>query len=1099
MKKSFSPREFLEARRPEQFSDTIQEEEAPPLDRSMLEYHLGSLTNRGEENPFAEFARLLAQKEICPNLLPQTGPTGGGDSKVDSETFPVADQLSMVWYQGIGREAASERWAFAFSAKKAWQDKVKSDIEKIVKTGRGYVKGFFVTNQYVPDKKRAALEDDLKLKHGLEVRILDLTWILDKVFTNHHEALAIEALRMAISPRKQSKPGPQDLQRQRHLEEVEARIQAEIQLGKPGGLLVDDCIKAATLARGLGRPRTEVDGLFARSQRVAKEYGTQHQQLVAIYDCAWTAYWWHEDYKLLADLYAAAETLVEGSQNAYELELLSNLWKCLRTATGMGKIDGAALPPRTEKLMAELERLSKEEGHPSASLQARTLLLTTRLQTALLENGEIDPILLELQEIVRECDGLIGYPFEPLVGIVSELGQFLGNRPAYEQLFETITQAASKRKGDVTAARMLVTRGAQQLTAERPYEAICSLGRALSRLYTNESRQDATYALYLIGCAYERVGLLWAARGATLCGASIAAREFLTHGEATPQQAICLKRLKWLEIQHGRLPHVLAWHEVHQAVWSKLIPGGYTAMKDADFEDEARFNGVLGLLFLKAELEQIKELARIPDILDYLDLHGSASALRFALGHNAELPEKISKSGDDDAARQFFTQWCDQPASHELKGRLKTGRADSLTLVSHVLGCRITVDSQNIHPCIELAESLLAVIESLLSTGIHQQIVAREPLLTFKICLSDSGASPFSFSLIEHDGRPHFDVKCREFSPHCMSSEKQKEIKEKLFELVATVLASTFRFGDLDETLTTLIRDELALERSINFTSSFVTMANILGPSPKVKLSDWEYPNAREYPLTRPHLWDHGVKASGSQASSSSDNNPALGETRTDPRDVEKMRHTQIATLSLIREPLWNRADWSGVGFIGKLDGSELPIMALIFKNEALARQIFSQWRTELGAEDVKELLRVTIIRGISKTNPSAYRIVLGVNPEATLSVGDIQQIAMVSRMHTMEPISSQNSDAFLTSHVNAGKYILACGVLANNSNQIKLLLENQIRKTQLNVRDAWRIGVNDLDSAGIREDDDPIVPSDNDAAPVLELLQLKKSRGRNL
>jgi site-specific recombinase XerC len=35
-------------------------------------------TSRSQEVKFERFARRLAEREICPNLLPQTGPTGGG-------------------------------------------------------------------------------------------------------------------------------------------------------------------------------------------------------------------------------------------------------------------------------------------------------------------------------------------------------------------------------------------------------------------------------------------------------------------------------------------------------------------------------------------------------------------------------------------------------------------------------------------------------------------------------------------------------------------------------------------------------------------------------------------------------------------------------------------------------------------------------------------------------------------------------------------------------------------------------------------------------------------------------------------------------------
>src|SRR3954447_24842220 len=142
MTKPVSPKEFLKRRRPSSFSDS-ETVTTQVLDRLTFEYILDTITSRNEETPFENFARELSKREICPNILPHTGPTGGGDSKVDAETYPVADGLSLAWYTGIGREAANERWAFAFSAKEKWRTKVQSDVGKIAKTNRGYVKAFF--------------------------------------------------------------------------------------------------------------------------------------------------------------------------------------------------------------------------------------------------------------------------------------------------------------------------------------------------------------------------------------------------------------------------------------------------------------------------------------------------------------------------------------------------------------------------------------------------------------------------------------------------------------------------------------------------------------------------------------------------------------------------------------------------------------------------------------------------------------------------------------------------------------------------------------------------------------------------------------------
>jgi len=88
------PGAWLRNLRPAEFSDSAVATQ-PALDRATLEYQLETLGNRSQESDFERFAHALASAEICPNVLPQTGPTGGGDSKVDAETYPVAGDLTL--------------------------------------------------------------------------------------------------------------------------------------------------------------------------------------------------------------------------------------------------------------------------------------------------------------------------------------------------------------------------------------------------------------------------------------------------------------------------------------------------------------------------------------------------------------------------------------------------------------------------------------------------------------------------------------------------------------------------------------------------------------------------------------------------------------------------------------------------------------------------------------------------------------------------------------------------------------------------------------------------------------------------------------------
>ena len=131
---------------PDQFSDSTIIKKAN-LGRDFLEYHLCKISGHSQEKDFERFCKAILEAEVCPNLLPQTGPTGGGDSKVDTETYPVSEQLTESWLVGCGDKAGAERWAFAISAKADWRSKVKSDVKKIVETitdGREYKKIFFI-------------------------------------------------------------------------------------------------------------------------------------------------------------------------------------------------------------------------------------------------------------------------------------------------------------------------------------------------------------------------------------------------------------------------------------------------------------------------------------------------------------------------------------------------------------------------------------------------------------------------------------------------------------------------------------------------------------------------------------------------------------------------------------------------------------------------------------------------------------------------------------------------------------------------------------------------------------------------------------------
>lgn len=1091
---TFSPRCFLKARRPERFSDSIIESQGS-LDRSLLEYHLDTLTSRSQETDFEHFAHSLAKKEICPNILPQTGPTGGGDSKVDGETYPVSDDLAMIWYTGIGREASNERWAFAFSAKKDWRSKVQSDIRKIASTKRGYTKAFYITNQYVRDKTRAEVEDKLREECGLDVRILDLTWILDRVFSGNHKTLAIEKLHLQKSSQSQVRMGPLDLQKTEELKEIELRIETTTQEQNFGFQFVEDCLEVALIARSLERPRTEIEGLLLRARQVAKKYGTQHQKLLAAYQTAWTIYWWYEEYDQLEVLYREAERHAIGSHSIYDLELMLNLWNILHASIERKVLDEATIDIKsfTANLITELQRIEVDESRPSAALQAKTLSL--HIQLVLSMQDDIAPILGEFNDVIIKSEGLVGYPIRPLVEILTELGNVLSDKPVYQNLIETAIRVVSKRDGEITAAKMLLTIGSQQLDGNRPYEAIRSLGRALAGLYKQESREHIIQALYLCGAAYERVGLLWAACGTTLAAASIATEDFWTYEEITTFQAACYNRLKWLELRLGRLPHTLAWHEVDATVSMALIDKGFSQKQLC--QGHIEFDAILGIYFLKSDIRLLKDMLTLPETLKKLGFILAPDALVFALGDEDGLTEEFVRGMSKEELASFVRLWRDQPASEDLAKKLKLYDEQTVVLESKILGCQILINCENASPCVELAESILSALESLLSTGMGEHIIAQQSILNLKIRKNEFTEEPFAFEGQEKEGELYYDIRCAEFDTYMITQDMQNCLKDKMLEVIVEILARVFVIDDFEKTLTKLFGDERGIERAINFTGSFVTLGNVLGKTPKLSITDWFDSDANSYSLKRKEEWDAAEKKT-EISENCSKKMPTIGsgEPPAELKDMSQIRHDEIETVSLIRKSLWDKAGWSGTAFMGDYEDIEPSILLLGFRDNEAARSIFAAWRKELGEEDKDEKLRIAIIRGISQKNPYSYRVVIGLDPEHAFLNSKAKRIGMISRINTMEPSTSQNFELFLKSFKKHGTYGLSYALMPEGQSQIRPMLNIVILKHKISIFDAWEIGPNDFESVGIKPNDDVILPKDQKDAPVLELFKRMKRGG---
>ncbi|MCK4783141.1 MAG: hypothetical protein KAV87_05270, partial [Desulfobacteraceae bacterium] len=977
------------------------------------------------------FCRRLAEKELCPNLLPQTGPTGGGDSKVDTETFPVADTIAERWYEGDPKRAARERWAFAFSAKKKWRPKVKDDVRKIVETGREYSLIYFMTNQAVRDRDRAAVEDALRKQWGIEIRILDCSWIVDKVAQNNRWDVVYQTLDIQ-HPCVESKsmPGPLDAERQRNFEELELLIQDSARYQGSEYQLAEDCLQTALLARGLGRPRIEIDGRFDRAERIARNQGNMRQLFRILYQRAWTANWWFDDFTELDRLYKIAEPLVIDTEVVWDLWKLVNLWQ-VGTTWRQAKPtlnDHEDWASHSTKLREALQRHAADLTKPTSALWARTELVLMDLTEAVIHRERLPSLLTSISGILKDADKHAGYPVEPIVQIIQELGRAVGGDETYDGLIEEVIQFQAKRVSKAEQGRIRLRRGSQKLEAGKTYDAIDQFAKAQNLLAQEEHKSEFVRALAGTALGYEAAGLLWAARANLIVALDRTLYEFYQDGQIPPQALPLLRKLVWVELQLGRIPCVLIWVEWLGLVSHALKLDGVDRKKIE--EEFYLMDRILGILILRTRYEDWSSLDRVAGLLERFSLLMSRGAALFSLGYEDKFRSEYKETGDLD---QFFSLWLNQPAADDLPTEAQWLLRGTVAMRTSILGSEIELVAENHTTSILLGEAILAFLEAFLSTVIKLRgHYSARPYLRIEIRQSGNGTIPFIYEVEEDEcGETKIIITHPRVSASILVQDSGYQ--EALIRLLAEFIRQLQITFSL-ESLEGLFAKDRAQDRAFLTSLSPIALTNVLTDNPKYHIGDWMDESLTEslVPL-RTTPW----KATTKPDTSTDKKIAALLAFADGPPPaglfgVDGLKHRDLQILSPINMALWDKAHWRGLGFAVLPGNPPIPELILIFEDQEAGAKIFRGWQKRLGEADQDEWIGLTLITGIDSSYPSYYLLAIGVNEEYFTHMNKPKgPFALVYRMQDMTPVDSINIDRFLFFYRKAGRYRLTYNLFA--------------------------------------------------------------------
>jgi len=961
-------------------------------------------------------------------------------------------------------------------------------VAKIAGTKRGYSNVFFVTNQFVKDKDRAALEAELKLKYGFEVRIFDRTWIVGCVFDHNRIELAIETLGLDVELRPRKLTGPRDLSNERRLEQLEKEIDDPLRYTGAQYHLVEDCLQAALLSRNLELPRVDVEGRFERAQRIAQEVGYPQQLLRVSYNRAWTCFWWYDDLKEFLRHYAVVEEFALKSSSAEDLQWLVNIWQLLNSSCRSGRLDPGEcqLEQHTQVLINSLEALQQERTRVNNSHHARTELIFIKLARQATRSEDIGPLLLELRDAIREARGLISYPFEPLPRIVEELGNVFTDLPEYDDLLEEATSTAQERLSQQEAGRMLLARGIQKLRANRPYEAIVYFGRAQQSLAMRESRWEISESLFMCGSAYEAGGLFWAARANVLSSLNQVLNDHRDTGFIAPRAATCAQKLAWIEIELGRVACAISWMEL-----ADLLAGAAKlADKALKTFTEVRWNqdAVLGILFLRAKQADLRYLQYLPDVLEQHGLDLSRIALLYALGYEDQIrSEELMPEGETaEQAREFFIKWLNQPAAADLPEHL-VGTVGKMTFLSNVLGCRLRLVVEDDDESIFLSERILGAIEALLSTSLGEDVFPYREDYTVRVERSNRAKGMPELE-IDHEGG--FSIVRHNGNILTVAGTEDNWFLEMISLLISQIIITP---DEPDGYLRRIFGEQLGLSRALNFTETSVPVSNIFGSSAKLRLADWNtHENPAAYTCKRLVAWHHGLipeKASKGWE----DLEMGSGAPPKELYDRSSLKHSARHVSSIINQALWDKAKWNAVAYVWSSDLDEPPYIALGFQNGDAGKAIFRDLIDKLGPDDKQNRLRISIITGLNKAFPNKYGVVIGSNLPNDGAFESGRELISISRVHHMDNTNPLNLKMFKERFDRAGRFWLMAAHWPNEQTPPVLYNKAIMTKTAIRIAPAWQLDENDLDSAAIGPDDDPIIPATAADAPVLRLLERRK------
>ncbi len=962
--KILSPAEFYRQLRPENFSDSTIIDTIT-LPKEVLALEIEKITTNQKENEFETLARKMSEELITPNLIPQVGPTGGGDGKTDSETYPVSESISIRWFVPENGWKKDEKWAFAFSAKKDWKPKLKKDIENILSTKRDYTRIYFITNQTPSSKKKKDAQDEFIKLFNIDIVILDGKWILEKTYSNDLINLVVESLNLSEVYKKSNKViGSNDIRREQKLIDIEEQIKNPNRYLEYDFQLVEDALESAILTRKLEKPRDELEAKFDRVERLLKKFSNKGQWVRFLYQKAWTYINYYDDYDNFFTQFENFKKEINDDITVISLEYYTTLFTLYRTLYfyETGNIDIKDYECERQMIYDYLTKIISKKPQSNLSLTAQTHLAHLKLFETLESEEESDKLFLEIKVILLKSEGRLEFPFESFEKMILLMGDVYVASEAYDELFDTLTRISEKRSSHLQAGELYIRRGGQKMSHKRYKDGLIYFGKAVVKL----SKEESQYGFYLaqIGLseAYRKLGLFNASYSSKVSAISSLMKSWIDDGKIDTRMLNLLFTTLSEEILYGRLPHILTWHELY-----RVIHYQQARVNPENIPNKLiQLDSYLTVRLINGKVPP-KVLRVLPSICEREGLELSEDVSLFLLGHIDEIIENYKKIGisTNDGVEEFFHTTSNQPLVGQFVNKMNWFHSENSILTTTILGTEIEVYFKTSNPLIIVAETILAIIEGFLGTSLENIFPNTEKII-FKI----EDVKDKFYVRKEKDSNNYTIEWDSSFDP----IQDYRKIWDVSMYLLTHLCTYHFLLEDPKKYLEMLFKQEEVNERLSILLNHKIFLKNILGAEPKLTLSDWITSHTTEKKMLRKEIF---VPRLTDKTSEFKDSNEKQAHNGLPPLD--EIPHNKRKVVSIIDNHLWDNAKWKGVAVLAFQDGVGI---VLGFEDISYGNKIFENWISRFGNTDSENQIKISVITEVRKDNPFAYKVMISSNIE---------------------------------------------------------------------------------------------------------------------